>query len=45
MTDLLSSNLIERREALDAILNNPMGLYGAGVVLLGLLCWWLKEWI
>lgn len=42
---MFSSNLIERHQALDAILSNPMAIYPIGVVLLGLLCWRLKEWL
>lgn len=45
MTDLFSSNLIERQQALDAVLNNPTAIYPMAVVLLGLICWRLKEWI
>lgn len=45
MFDLISSNIIERHQAFDALITNPMGLYPAGVILLGLICWRLKEWL
>jgi len=43
---MLSDNIIERQQALAQLMDLNLGsLFYLAVIALGIICWWIKEWI
>ena len=43
---MLSDNIIERHQALDQLMDLNFGsLFYLAVIALGIVCWFIKEWI